>query len=55
MAAEANVRIGFAMSWTTLERAKVVNATWDDAFWQLLKRTVVLDGRVLCITESYIT
>jgi hypothetical protein len=39
-----NFRLGYSMSCTTLERAKIINRTWDDSFWQQLKGAVLLDG-----------
>jgi hypothetical protein len=39
-----NYRIGYSMRCTTIERAKVINEIWDDAFWAQLKGAVLLDG-----------
>lgn len=42
----SNRQIGYAMSCTTLERAKIINCIWDEAFWRSLKGGVLLDGHL---------
>jgi len=46
-AGRANRHIGGWMGCTTLERARVINAVWDEAFWKGLEGAVLLDGWLL--------